>query len=539
MIITGLNSWTFVVFGCPFVASVIMSDQMLALWKETFDKIFGSVTSDSSLMSDRQLLRAMVFLHTSADDLDAVDEEDKDNIEFWYRKAFGFFAPDSNVDYLCRVDYVQEVFERYEQQNVHKNHNFEQLYMTFRKNIIEFCDNHFSDLPAKLESLIPQEKLESLVNSYREGKKIRSAAFSASVLETVGIIHGITSADLIDAWKNGPCGLILSTLQDLGMRRYANFVDLGLEGEREYLAWCSKPVRFWVTVVGMCRDIDTLMPYTIDKSDPERFHTAEMWKKTYQTIFGSDTGRLSEKQVLRSVAFLREKADQLESIDEGQKSLVRFWHKALSDFSVGDCKVDYLERHAALHDEQNIRNNPNFKRVYLSFIKNMITFCDRNFADLSTRLTSKVSDDNLLSLLNAQSTSFSSPLSVTRIPSNRQLAGALTDSLLGAIRKAEKGDKVIEVWNVGPCGRVLASLGDPEMASYSHFAEMSRFRRRQYLKFCSEPNQVWIRIVDICQLLDNEIPVYANSGLPASSIEEFINMELGMHHAPHLSLLYV
>lgn len=512
------------------------------LWTESYNTIFGPTTET---LTERQLFRSIWSLQTEAKNLDTISDDDKHKVDFWFGKVFGFTVFENLTEY-CTVDHVERIIDTYQRHNVFNNPNFEQVLFTFRRNIIEFCDRKFADLPLKFSSIVHSDKLIDLVNTFLENKYQYSGrdllrVLTSPMLERLGIKDKTT----LDAWYQGPCGWVLSTLQEPGMKDYSNFVEMSLFEGGDFLGYCSKPVFVWVNIIKMCRTIGLSMSDFAEHSDPAKLQTAKIWERTFSEIFKQKTTNLasmSEKQLSQSLKFLNSQAQQLALIDETDRATVNLWHSLLTDFRADDCKLEHLETYASLHEQQNPSRNPNFKQIYESFVKNMIEFCDGHFSDLHTRLAAKVYDGHLLNLFQrhaveaqpteSQPTNSPSTSPRNRLPTNQRLVRALTDSFLKAIESGKSSEELTEAWDNSPCGMIMAALQDPEMKPYSNFVHMSLFGMRKYLKYCSASNQVWIKAFAICKHIDKEVPTYIASGLSASSVRLFMKLEISTNFTP-------
>lgn len=64
-----------------------------------------------------------------------------------------------------------------------------------------------------------------------------------------------------------------------------------------------------------------------------------------------------------------------------------------------------------------------------------------------------------------------------------------------------KGSESCE-WRKGSCGAILAAVITPDMDPYYNFIEMI-LDEKSHLKYCSESNQIWIRVVGVCKTLES------------------------------------
>lgn len=503
--------------------------QDVADWKLKYDQIFGPDAGDSSPMSGTELMRSMMFLHDNAYDLDSIGSEAKAKADFWFDKVFGFTTSHDNTE-DCNVDFLRRTSGLYRQQNAWNNPNFEQLYLTFRKNLIEFCCRHFSDLPLVFHPDVSADKLANLWKSYSRISAAHSEKDSANilikpVLELVDLGWKASEAQLTQAWAGGPCQTISSELQQPAMKHYSDFVEMCAEDSENFQAHCSEPVRLWVNFVRMCKHIDALMPYIIENIRVELAKTEELWKNTYDELFAPlpHVTPMNKPRLLHSLMFLQAKADRMTTVDESSKKTVEFWFDSFIEFDIYDCRVDFLRETSDLYCWQNHMGNPNFKQLYVSFRKTLIDFCDARFLDLPDKLGSRVSDANLLNFLTAETSE--DRLVTPRSPSpfsNPDLAEALANSAIRSCEAGNRGTAVIDAWRQGPCAEIESALKEPSMGQYADFVDLILFDRREYLEHCSVNNRIWVRVVLMCRILDRWIPYFADNDLIASMVRRVI-----------------
>lgn len=504
--------------------SLVVSDgaRNAATWKLAFNQIFGANAEGSPLLSSSQIMQSLVFLENSAKDLDSIEEEDKQRVGFWYSKVFGFTAIDENTD-DCNAGYLRRMSELYRQQNTANNPNFETLYNTFQKRIIEYCQNHYSDLPGKFNFII-EAKLIKLSIEYTSRKAAHSdvnlvKSLVKPVLRSIDTPKVLSSNEFVSSWSHGPCSEVLSTLQGSDMLPYSDFVEMCLYVPEDLLSVCSDPVRRWIDIVGMCRHINTLAPEIARCIDWEEFLIGDMWKKSYKDIFET-VGVISPMQdrtLMQSMIFLYENVDRF-SEDDSSNSIVKFWYKTMSEFNVFDCNVEYVRKISMIHRQHNLMNNANYKQVYQTFRKNLVEFCDRLLSIvLPGRLQGHVSDLNLLSFLssdgpNANPTPYSNP----------DLADNLANTAIRSMEEGNRGARVVDVWQRSPCRDVINALEKPGLDVYADFVEMSLYEDGKYLRYCSSTNYIWVRVVYICRILDRWVPYLAEDNSYAIMVRKVI-----------------
>lgn len=503
--------------------------QTALMWKSTFDQIFGQQPAKSSPLTDTQLMRSMVLLHEAAKNIDSIDQRDQEKLQLWFGKVFGFTAINGNTQ-DCNAGYVRGMTELYQRQNIANNPNFHQIYITFIRNIIQFCESHFADLISRLASEVPLNKLLDLLNSYTINKREcfgRDLAkrLTKPLLHSVDVSMISSGPAIVRSSIENPCGTILSTINQPEMKAYTDFVDMCLFGSRDILLHCSEPILIWVSIIDMCKNLAQLTPFIAENIDREVSQAEDMWKSTYHEIFGPVTvSPLTEPQLYQSLMFLYAKADRFASINVADKRIVKFWHNALIEFNIYDCTVDNVQRMSTIYAQHNIVNNPNFKNVYVNFRATLIRYCDHRFADLPGRLSSRVIDQNLLNYLReqAQHDNHSSLFL-------QDLGERLADPAIRSFEAGHREARVLEAWKQGTCEKILTTLRQQNMKEYSEFISMSLLDRGKYLKHCARPSQIWMIVVDVCNKLTGKIPSFVGNNfslrISIRTFLMFLNMQ--------------
>lgn len=508
----------------------------MAAWKDTFNQLFGLSTDSSPTLTGTELMQAITFLHNAGTNLDSIDQLEKAQVDFWFDKVFGFTSMHDNVE-DCNPEYLKRISEDYSRQNTGNNSNFEQIYLTFQRNIIGFCNRHFADLSSLLINDITTEcKLVTLWDSY---KKISDAhptdldsakMLKKPVLQLIGVDKKANATRFQEAWSNGPCQVISSTLLRPEMKQYSDFVDMYLLGSKDLLLLCPESIRQWVNIVDMCRHLDTLIPQLIENIDAEARQAEELWKKLYNQMFAQNprASTMSLQRMLHSLMYLHAKVDRLTSVDESQKEIVNIWFDSLIELDAYDCNVDYVQRMTDIYHQQNHSDNPNFRLVYTSFRKTLIDFCDGCFSEIPEYLATRVSDGNLLNYLERQ-VIHNEVLSPNDISSNQDLAERLADCAIKSCEAGKRGTDVMHDWKLGPCEELQTVLREPSMQPYCDFIDLSLLDEGEYLKYCYAPNYVWIRVVHMCRILDRWMLHFAENDFLASIVRPLIRHNFGIN----------
>lgn len=511
----------------------------VAVWKHTFNQIFGSnADTRPDVMLGTELMRAMSFLHAAGTNLDSISQHDKEQVDFWFDKLFGFTALHDNIE-DCNKEYLQKIFDRYSGENTESNPNFEQIYLTVQRNIVEFCARHFSDLPSLF--MINETMEYKLVNLWESYNKIDGAyrdesnlarLLKNSVLQLIDVDRKANGTMIRAAWTYGPCQVILSTLKQPGKKKYSDFIDMYLFDPESLLSQCSGSTRQWINFVDMCRQLDTSIAKMVDNIDYEARKAEDLWKSVYNEVFATNsaTSTMSLQRMLHSLMYLHGKADRLASVDESHKKVVAFWFDSLIEVDKYDCNVEHVRRMTAIYNRQNRRNNPNFKLLYISWRKTLMDYCDGCFVDLPEHLASRVSDDNLLKYLEMQvlQNQNVNPGEDTSI-SNQDLAEILADCAIKSSEAGKRGTQVMRDWRLGPCEAIQTGLREPNMRQYSDFIELSLLDKRAYLMYCYVLNNVWIRVVHMCRILDRWMPYFADNDSLASIMRPLIKHNFGIN----------
>lgn len=498
-------------------------------WRKYYDEIFGPNRDDLPVLSERQLMRSLMSLQIAARDSVSIDPDARSKIVFWFDKVFSFNPTDNNVE-DCNSDYLQRIAEEYRRHNTGNNPNLEQLYLTFRTNIIEFCESEFEALLAENAARVDSGKLIDLLNTYSTIGAAHDTdmadALVGPVLKLIDVSRKASAAEISSAWKSGPCGIVLSTMTRPDMTHYSKFIDMCKFDSSDHHWHCSESLKRWIEVVEMCKDIDTLMPILIKDIQAKRPQDSNSWKKVFDQCFGPDPDALvimmSETKLLLSLMYLHANADRSASIDEDDKRIVNFWYDRLINFEIEDCSTDSVQRVTSDY-KQRMQENYNFIRLYRMFRRNLIEFCDRHLADLPSKFFIDLSGDHLrflrATMPENQHQDFASS---SRIIVDEEIAESITLSLIEMVEGGARGEVVMYAWDNGPCGIILDSLRDPHMQQYSDFIQLSLMDNRTYLTHCSMANQIWIRTVDICTSLDNWIPAYCEDSTLAPDLRKTI-----------------
>lgn len=471
-----------------------------------YNEIFGQNGDDLMvLLSERQLMRSILFLHEA--DLQSIGDDARDKVDFWFDKVFSLNPTDSKDD--CNSNYLQKVSEVYERHNSVKNPNLEQLYITSRKNIIEFCEGQFAELLTDLASRVPKDKLISLLDKYTAIKLNQSVDLSESlsepVLQLLNIGKKTPGVEVENAWKSGPCQEILSFLDRPDMTWYLDFINMCKYDSSDQRWHCSEPLKKWIAVVDMCQNIDGLMPRIAEIIDDKR---ANPWREKFYMIFNSNasTPSMSVDKLLLTLMFLYSNSEDSPSIADYNKGLVKFWFNSLVNFGEEDCTVKHVQKMNAMY--QPYVNNPNAHLLHATSRRNLIEYCCNLMSDLPTKLVAQVDvTKSHVAFLRPESTSTQASQYIT----DELIAEALTRSLVRNVEAADrpnKGKVMMHSWNRGRCRIIIKTLERPEMKQYMDFVQMSLLDQRNYLKFCSMPIELWVRVIDICMTIDNWIPVY-------------------------------
>lgn len=271
---------------CPHTTAVL-SMRFVDYCRGTFDQIFGQNESVPAAMSERQLLQLLMLLRSRAD-MANLDEAEQAMVNFWYDIVMDYSSGN------CNRNHLQKISDLHEHQNGKANPNFHQVYIIFRRNILEFCNNLFSDLPDKLDSRMPGsiDRLIDLLNIYSELASQHSGDMLAKKLDSpvkqmIGVGRRASGDTVTSAWANGPCEKVLSTLRAPEMRQYADFVDMSLSGPGDFLAHAAERTQLWVGIVKMCLAVDNLIQGISERS-PVRSPILDI-KYCFDGCFKSDS----------------------------------------------------------------------------------------------------------------------------------------------------------------------------------------------------------------------------------------------------------
>lgn len=487
-----------------------------ASWLTIYNDIFGPSEDNSSPMTTRELMDAMNYLYTAAVKLELIDKDKRETVDLWYDLIYG---PNEMDPDNCTLAYLKDMAEKYMQQNVGINVNFNRLYQQFRKKLIIFCNSHFRDLPDMLTSIVPVSVAENLLAidpqaySRDSGDVLRTAILNSGEYYLREEDPG--EEELLNNWKSQPCELLIAKLEQPEMEKYVNLIDL-LTETRDLEDLCARSILFWVKVVERCKSLHSLVPTIAHNYRIER-GAENMWDRTYNDMFAG-------KKVSAYIRTSREIKAAMKALyvgshiptDEKGKEIVRIWYEALTKFEIENCNVPFLEKMSKLYREQNVKNNANFKQLYMDVRKNAIEQCDKHFSDLHSRLASRIWNKKLLDLL--ESDKPGSEMTSASTYFDPVLAETLAEPVVRMVENGDRGANVMNVWKRSTCAEVQAFLSEPDMRQYSDFVDMSLFGKREFLHCCSKPNQLWARVVDACKYLDRWIPKIAEDKALAKNV---------------------
>lgn len=509
-------------------ALVAATDPMDAdLWLLAYDEIFGPYQDNLFLMSERQLMHSMTFLHNAGRTLDSISDEAKHRAMFWYDKAFNIESSDKKVE-NCKSDYLRSLAEVYERDNIGRNPNLQQVYVVSRRNIMQFCEGQYAAMLTDMGSRVPSDKLFNLLDIYTRNRLVPNVditeALVGPVLNLIDVKNRASTREVIEAWNSGPCGIIISNLRNPNLKNYYDFVEMCKFDARDFRWHCSAALKKWVDLIEMCRDVDILMPYIAENVEAKRPQELLSWKKAFDEIFGVGQGQappMHERKILLSLMYLYANLD-LRSADECDREVVKYWYNALVNFDIENCTVEYVQSVTGNFSQQIGATNPNYRYLYYTFRRNLVEFCDSHLDDLSTKFYIDVSDSRLSFLRPTIPGSQQDVASTSEGITDGYIAESLASSLIEMVEAGAKGEIVMDAWNSGPCGIIISTLNEPYMQRYVKFIQMSVLDRAHYLSYCSKINQVWIKTVNICMGINNWIPVYAQDNSVAPNLRKAI-----------------
>lgn len=258
---------------CSIPILVGSHDQQINhLWQKVYTEIFGYMDVPT-LMSDRQLLWSMMFLHDNAKSLasKSVGADQIERVEFWYDAIV-----DDDVNH-CNPNHLIKMRAHFDKHNDKKNPNFQEVFKTSRKNTMELCCDTFKDLPAKIsEKNVPESGLKALLVTFiklldTEPEENIIRKLQEPVMKLLKIKgKKVTGQKLIEAWNRGPCSTIFNLLEESNMKSYSDFVDMSLIGSIRALDFCSKSTKEWLLVIDMCGKLDDVIPVLAASKNPSK-----------------------------------------------------------------------------------------------------------------------------------------------------------------------------------------------------------------------------------------------------------------------------
>lgn len=458
-------------------------------------------------------MRSMAFLAQTADEFDSIDNEEKEKAKFWYAQLM-----DNNPDDCC-PEYVRKILDVYtEQRKVINNPNFDKLYRTFKKNMVEFCSGLFADLPTYLPTE-HQTKLMELWNVYsRNGfahhGKDAARGITKAVLRMINKGTRSPDAAVMYAWKNGPCEKAMHAMRQPEFKRQLGFIEMCRSEQSEMLEYCSERVREWIGIVFMCEHLDKLMPDIIATIDNEKALAKDLWSRIYEEVFGAGPSTpypsKTDTELVLSVMFLNSPL-QSRASDDDHKATAYIWAQALTDLRLELCDRQYLTYCEKIYEEQNTKNNPNHARILIIFKRTLLRYCADRFRDSPSRFAAQLSDEGLVNSI----------MSKVKEPNSddEKLAQFLVDPFVKAIESGKKGEEAMNAWEQGYCVKILQAFKNPDLIHYHEYLDMIIHLGKDSRVMDLGDSVPWARVASLCQLLGARVTTWVGSSTSSLSQE--------------------
>lgn len=234
----------------------------------------------------------------------------------------------------------------------------------------------------------------------------------------------------------------------------------------------------------------------------ERPRNAEQWRALYNDIFGpvrDDLPLMSGRQITRALDALSQPNLFFYEINENHRNRTQFWFSKIMDNAPEDCSVRFLRNLSDVHERQNTEHNPNFMKLHSVCKKTVIEFCNGLFSDLPSIMASAANETELMRIQDIPTVTHHSETS----------ARGLSKPVLRLIDASPRANstEIMDAWKAGPCRRILDFLQEPELdLGYSDFVDMCLTNKNETLKYCSEPIQQWVNIVEKCKQVNALMP---------------------------------
>lgn len=199
-----------------------------------------------------EVMRAMLDENVMSTDIHQFSQENVNIVAFWLRSVNEADPTMCTVDYLRRLAKQLRIVQEYcEIFNMDKLHNI----VLYR--IIESCGDQLDDTEDNLGPTNEDLAIVGFIHNvwiYGPYNPLGTFRYLAEwMLKLIGYDKRGNRDEFMQAWENGPCKIVLDSLEQPDMTPVKNFVRLAEESEIDILSIESFELRFDIAVIRVCQ----------------------------------------------------------------------------------------------------------------------------------------------------------------------------------------------------------------------------------------------------------------------------------------------
>lgn len=225
-------------------------------WRYLFDELFGA---NRKYFVEARLLRHLIFMHALLADTylcSFIPDDEKSTVLFWYNSL------QNTVTKHCNVQHINYIYQHVEYAQHLNNLNLITMFKLVYRSLVEYCSDMFLDLSEFLNENIGswrKAELEQIQNYFHEwaAGTISKEIMDDYLIEKVKDSHDASpNITVAQAWKDGPCGKLETSLSEFRSRNFTEFVELVHYNDlysSEFLPF--EPI-VWARIVNSCRKLE-------------------------------------------------------------------------------------------------------------------------------------------------------------------------------------------------------------------------------------------------------------------------------------------
>lgn len=252
-----------VVLLCAASLTVVKSQQPEAIIKE-WRRYYSEVFEGYAILEEVQVLSRMTFMHSEIELLKAYNGSATGRMINNFYFVYGALA-DTDLDH-CSVQHLDEVkiqlFRRFQDPS---EGALKTLLPMVHRNLVEVCGDAYVGVDQVLDGAIKDpirthlRNLKWTYENYRRGevsrKKLQRDVFMQIKIDG----PRFTEQEIIDAWDDGPCWKLYSTMDKLGIHSFHEFVKLDAYLGPAAANKCRPPLESWVRTIHACDQLELMI----------------------------------------------------------------------------------------------------------------------------------------------------------------------------------------------------------------------------------------------------------------------------------------